>query len=293
MSHAVAVRAAVFFAVATAFSSASAQDGALEFAEPNCGVAAVAQPAAPLLQFVQATPDGLSAGQVAITYSHHSTFLIETSEGVSAATDFADYAPVDAAPASAFRGHGGSAVIPDVVTMNGAQDSHHTIRPHPEIGDMLMGWSVAVGPVAHELIVGGLRVRNVSTDLFRTDGVRIEDANSIFVFEFAGLCIGHLGHLHRPLTPEQRAAVGQLDVAFVPVDGVDLMRPEDLRTEADRLGVRVVIPMHAFTTGALEHFVAVFAESYEIVTPNGPTLVLSQDSLPDQPVLALLTEAAR
>ena len=58
-------------------------------------------------------------------------------------------------------------------------------------------------------------VRNVTTDIRGGfSGSRIEDNNSIFVFEVAGLCIGHLGHLHHEPSDETYAAIGRLDKAL-------------------------------------------------------------------------------
>ena len=49
--------------------------------------------------------------------------------------------------------------------------------------------------------IGDVLIRNVTTDIRRyfgdyTGADMIKDGNSIFIFEVAGLCIGHLGHLH-------------------------------------------------------------------------------------------------
>lgn len=286
--------AAAVVACGVGWGAAAGAQGpdALEFAPSNCGVAAVADAR---LWRAQLPPIGLADltdGAVAITYAHHATFLIETPSGVAVATDFADYAPVDAPPAQSFVGHDGRAVTPDLVTMNGAHDSHNTGRPHPEIGEMLLGWAPIEGARVHEAIVGPVRVRNVTTDVYRGVGPALSDANSIFVFEIDGLCIGHLGHLHRPLTPEQLSAVGQLDVVLMPVDGVDLMRPEDLRAEANRLGARVVIPMHAFTAVALAAFIDTFARDYDVVFADGASVILSEASFPSRPTLLVLREAA-
>ncbi len=62
-------------------------------------------------------------------------------------------------------------------------------------------------------------VRNVSTDIRSQFGGTEDRGNSIFVFEVAGLCIGHLGHLHHEPNDAQYAALGRLDVVMAPVDG--------------------------------------------------------------------------
>ncbi|NCQ36213.1 Zn-dependent hydrolase, partial [bacterium] len=69
------------------------------------------------------------------------------------------------------------------------------------------------------LAVGDLIVRNVPTDIRSWDGGVEPLANSIFVFEAADLCIGHLGHLHHVPTEIQYGMIGRLDVVMAPVDG--------------------------------------------------------------------------
>ena len=51
----------------------------------------------------------------------------------------------------------------------------------------------------------------------------IRDGNSIFIFEVAGLCIGHLGHLHHKLDDSHFAQIGRLDILMVPIDGTYTM----------------------------------------------------------------------
>jgi hypothetical protein len=53
-------------------------------------------------------------------------------------------------------------------------------------------------PAEHRLDLGDMLVRNVTTDTRGPFGEGAQrDGNSIFIFEAAGLCIGHLGHLHQ------------------------------------------------------------------------------------------------
>src|ERR671917_177512 len=83
------------------------------------------------------------------------------------------------------------------------------------------GVAVAGGPARHDLQLGDMRVRNIPTnirDLWGGGGTQY-DANSIFVFETAELCIAHLGHLHHTLEPSHLRKLGRIDVVLVPVDG--------------------------------------------------------------------------
>ena len=69
-----------------------------------------------------------------------------------------------------------------------------------------------------------------------------EKGNSIFVFEMAGLCIGHLGHLHHEPDTAQYAALGRLDVVMVPVDGGYTLNLATMIRVVKRLRSSVVIP---------------------------------------------------
>ena len=214
----------------------------------------------------------LEADQVQLTYLGHSTFLIESAGGTRIATDFTGYA-------------GG--VVPDAVTMNRAHSSHYTDFPDPAIKHVLRGWNPEGGIARHDLEVGDVRIRNVTTDIRRGE-LRIPDANSIFVFEVAGLCIGHLGHLHHELNPEHLGALGRLDVVLVPVDGGYTMAQANMLEVLKSLKARVVIPMHYFGPSTLARFIANVGGVFELQTMTEPRLVLSAATLPDKPKLIVL-----
>ena len=224
--------------------------------------------------------DPLPADTVRISYLDHAMFLIQTPGGTSAMTDFTGW-------------YGNVDFIPDVVTMNNAHSTHWTSAPDPAIPHVLQGWAGADGPAEHYLDLGEMLVRNVTTDvrassqLGPTVGTRI-DGNSIFVFEAAGLCIGHLGHLHHEPTPTQYALLGRMDVVMVPVDrGLTLDHPTVIRV-MERLRARVVIPMHWFGTGTLEAFLTGMQEEFAIERTEQSSLVLSLADLPDRPTVMVL-----
>src|SRR5882724_12833510 len=139
------------------------------------------------------------ADAVAITYVGHSTYYIDTPGGVRIATDFN----------GAYR----TGRLPDVVTMNRAHSTHYTLFPDPKIKHVLQGWGENGQPAHIGLRVDDVYIRNVPTDIRRyygegASGAMIKDGNSIFIFEVAGLCIGHLGHLHHKLDDTHFAAIG-------------------------------------------------------------------------------------
>ncbi|TQV70614.1 MBL fold metallo-hydrolase [Denitrobaculum tricleocarpae] len=223
-------------------------------------------------------PAAFSAAQLApsvqITYVTHSTFRLETPEGVVIATDYAGFA--------------GAGVVPTVVTMNHAHETHYTAFPDPAIRHVLRGWNPQGGPAKHNLTVEDVLIRNVPTDIRRWDGGAERDGNSIFIFEVADLCIGHLGHLHHKPTPEQLAMIGRLDVVFAPVDGsytLDLPTMIELLKE---LRASLVIPMHSFSDSSLRLFLAGMLSDFELDMAKDATIEISLTTLPRQPTVLVL-----
>jgi L-ascorbate metabolism protein UlaG (beta-lactamase superfamily) len=69
--------------------------------------------------------------------------------------------------------------------------------------------------------------------------------NTILSFALDGFRCCHLGDLGQPgLRPEQRAAIGEVDVLFVPVGGGPTIGGEPAATLVRDLAPRLVLPMH-------------------------------------------------
>lgn len=212
---------------------------------------------------------------VRINYVAHATFLLQTPGGLNVATDFTGFL-------------GNTALIPDVVTMNHAHDTHWTANPDPAIPHVLPGWGPFREGIDHHLDVGEMLVRNVSTDIRSGFGGTEENGNSIFIFEVEGLCIGHLGHLHHEPNDAQYAAIGRLDVVMVPVDGGYTLPREMMVRIVDRLRSSVVIPMHWFSGFALESFLEQVQDSFVIDRRDRSFIELSLRDLPSRPTVVVL-----
>ena len=69
--------------------------------------------------------------------------------------------------------------------------------------------------------------------------------NTIFRFELEGLAVAHLGDFGQPaLRPEQRAALGDVDVLIVPIGGGPTIGGEPAAALVREVGPRLVVPMH-------------------------------------------------
>ena len=244
---------------------AAAQDKP-DFQHSTC--LAVAQ-SIPNVVYAAFTPATLTDYQVKITFAAHSTYVIESASGVTIATDYAGYA----GPA-----------LPRVVTMNRAHSTHYTDHPSPEIEHVLRGWDPDGGIARHYLTVDDVLIRNVTTDINQY-GYRMPDANSIFIFEVAGLCIGHLGHLHHRLTDDHFSRIGRLDVLMVPIDGGMTLDLEGMSEIVRRLRSSVILPMHARGWATPADFITMLGEGFDHEYLNSRSLTLSLNDLPSRPTV--------
>lgn len=219
----------------------------------------------------------IEVDHVRIRYIDHASFVIETPGGLTAVTDYSGYT-------------GRRDWVPDVVTMNNAHHTHWTAIPDPRIPHVLEGWADNSGEKLHELDLGEMLVRNTHTDVRARfgEGGR-KNGNSVFVFEVAGLCIGHLGHLHHRPDDAQFASIGRLDVVMVPVDGGYTMATSEMAEVVKRFRSSVVIPMHWFSGASLEVFLDDMAGSeFEVVDTGLSELTLSLRDLPGRPTIMVL-----
>src|SRR5262249_47889011 len=216
--------------------------------------------------------------EVAITYGGHSTYYIDTPGGVRIATDWS----------------GGYRMgrLPDVVTINRAHSTHYTLFPDPRLPHVFHRWGEDGSPPKTQGKIGDALPRTVTTDIRRFYGDysginMIKDGNSIFIFEVAGLCIGHLGHLHHQLDDTHFAAIGRLDILMVPIDGTYTMSLDGVSDITRRLRASVVLPMHRFET-PLEDFMQRIGKQFEMDRRAGRTLGISRETLPATPTVIIL-----
>jgi L-ascorbate metabolism protein UlaG (beta-lactamase superfamily) len=218
--------------------------------------------------------DRLTPAEVRISFLGHSTFLIETAQGVRIATDYNDY----------FR----PGVVPEIATMNRAHDTHYSNFPDPGIKHLLRGWAPDGGAAQHDVTMADVRVRNIPTNTRDWSGGTNVYGNSVFIFEIAGLCIAHLGHLHHTLTVQQLAALGQMDIVLVPVDGSYTLDLDGMVEVLKAIKAPLMIPMHYFSPYTLERFLTRVRDSFEIEQAVMSATVVSRATLPkSQKVLVL------
>jgi L-ascorbate metabolism protein UlaG (beta-lactamase superfamily) len=217
----------------------------------------------------------LNSDQVRITYAGHATFLIESPQLVRIATDYNDYVR--------------PAVLPDIITMNHAHDTHFTDHPDPAIKYVLRGWGPSESePARHDMTFKDVRVRNVPTNIRNWNGGTERNGNSIFIFEIANMCIAHLGHLHHTLNQQQLNEIGRIDAVMAPVDGNLTLDLDGMVEVLHALKAPLIIPMHFFSGFTLNRFLDRVAQDWEVERSPIPSVVISKTTLPTKPKVLVL-----
>ncbi len=110
--------------------------------------------------------------------------------------------------------------------------------------------------------------------------------NSIFLFELDGIRSCHFGDFgQRELREEQAAAIGPVDLLFVPVGGGPTIGGEGAEAICERLRPRWVVPMHYRTPrigflDTADDFLARMPDVERLVSPRFDTAELSAGGTP-------------
>ncbi len=110
--------------------------------------------------------------------------------------------------------------------------------------------------------------------------------NTIFVFELDGVRVAHFGDFGQTeLRTEQAAAIGQVDLAFLPVGGGPTIGAAQAAAIVKRLGPRWIVPMHYRTPriGFLEteeEFARLMPRVERVETPRFETAELAKEDGP-------------
>lgn len=112
-------------------------------------------------------------------------------------------------------------------------------------------------------------------------------ANTLFVWEMAGLRLAHVGDLGGLLSEEQIAALGTVDVLMIPVGGYYTLEPPLAVKAIEQVNTPIVLPMH-YRTEALsrlpvapvEEFLKVAPAEWKVERPEEAVLRLTKEDRP-------------
>ncbi len=133
-------------------------------------------------------------------------------------------------------------ITADIITISHEHMDHNIINFDSKNSVIFRGTDEECGKVnIIDTTINDVRFYSVSS-FHSPGGFRF---NAIFVYEFDGIRLAHLGDIGTTLTEEQIKEIGEIDILMIPVGGyytIDLVQADSIVTQ---LNVKhLVIPMH-------------------------------------------------
>jgi len=213
-----------------------------------------------------------------IKFLGHASFLIISEDGVRIITD-----PYEPEGYSGALRYGPITDEADIVTVSHDHADHNYVAGVP-------GNPVVVTESAD---VSGISFRVI--DSYHDDARGAERGpNRIFCFAVDGIRVCHLGDLGHSLSAEQRAAIGEMDVALIPVGGHFTIDAQSATQVIDQLQPAVAIPMHYktpkvdFPIGPVDEFLA---DKQNVERAGTSQVTICADELGEAPQIIVLEAA--
>jgi len=165
-----------------------------------------------------------------ITWLGHSTFLLEAADGTRIITD-----PFEAGSYDGAVGYAPITDRADIVTVSHEHADHNAVDAVAGQPEVVRG--------SEPQTIKGIPIQGVDTYHDESRG-QDRGRNTVFIMEVDGVRVGHLGDLGHLLSVDEVKTVGQVDVLLAPVGGYYTIGPEEAKEVAERLGAKVIIPMH-------------------------------------------------
>ena len=202
-----------------------------------------------------------------ITWYGHSCFRLTERNYVTVVTD-----PYD----NKVIGYDPLKLKAEIVTVSHDAPGHNN-------SDAVKGTThVLTGPGEFE--IGGVFITAVQTD---SAGKKSKDItrNTIYVFDYDGITVAHLGDLQKIPTQSEIELLGTVNVALVPVGGGNSLNAAKAAEVVSMLEPNLVIPMHYFTPDSklkLDEINKFIKEMGLSKQDAQPSLKVSRSSLPDE-----------
>lgn len=169
--------------------------------------------------------------------------------------------------------------------------SRKTHEHHNDVEAVAEGAFLIDSPGEYE--VKGIPIYGTPS-LHETKEAKDYHKNTIFHFLVDDIRVVHLGGLSQPLTDDQLAQIGEVDVLMIPVGGGDVLAAAAAADLVARMEPRVVIPMHykmkdlTLAAGAVEPFIK---EVGSKVIETDKWKVAKKDLPQDETFIVLLSKA--
>lgn len=173
----------------------------------------------------------------------------------------------------------------DVVTIS------HQAKGHAYVDAVKVAHRVIEGPGEYE--IGGVFITGVRM-LARKGSENGTLENTLYVFNYEGVSVTHLGDLHAVPTQSQIEDLGTVDVALVPVGGGSALTPSQAAEVISLIEPSIVIPMHFKTAEEKVELgtAAGFLKEMGLADPEPlPSLKVTKSSLSEDTQVVVLKPA--
>ncbi|MBC7876443.1 MAG: MBL fold metallo-hydrolase [Anaerolineales bacterium] len=209
-----------------------------------------------------------------ITWYGHSCFRLTERNFVTVITDPFDNKKVGYDPLK---------LKAEIVTVSHDAPGHNN-------SDAIKGTThVLTGPGEFE--IGGVFITAVQTDSAANKKAKDNVRNTIYVFDYDGLTVAHLGDLQKIPTQSEVELLGTVNVALVPVGGGGSLNAAKAAEVVSMLEPNLVIPMHYSTPDSkisLDEISKFIKEMGLSKQEAQPSLKVSRSSLPDETHVVVL-----
>lgn len=206
-----------------------------------------------------------------ITWYGHSCFRITERGIATVVTDPYDHGAI---------GYKALKLKGDIVTVSHEAPGHSFVD-----GVKGNNWDIR-GPGEYE--ISGIFITGVATN-----GNDVK--NMVYVFDYDGVAVGHLGDMQQVPTRSQVEAFGAVDVLLVPVGGGKSLNAAKAAEVIALIEPGIVVPMHYKATGSssklntLKQFLQEMGLSDEKAEPS---LKVTRSSVPEETRVVVLEPAA-
>ena len=210
-----------------------------------------------------------------ITWYGHSCFRLTERNMATVVTD-----PFD----SKTIGYDSLKLKADIVTVSHDAPGHNFV-------DAVKGTSHVIDG-AGEFEIGGVFITGVQTDGMTGKKKKEKSArNNIYVFDYDGITVAHLGDLKDAPTQSEVESLGTINVALVPVGGGGGLNAAKAAEVISLIEPNIVIPMHYATPAAKIPLDSInkFIKEMGLSKPETqPSLKVTRSGLPDETRVVVL-----
>lgn len=175
-----------------------------------------------------------------IKWFGHSAFGFTSSSDKTVLTD-----PYEPGGYNGAVGYKPISINPDIVTVSHSHPDHNYTKPFP-------GSTIISKKDSCE--IAGIKITGIPAYHDAKQG-RERGNNIIFAYEIDGLRIAHCGDLGHTLSDKDIAALGRIDILFIPIGGHFTIDAAQATAVVEKVKPKIVIPMH-YKTEALDFPIA-------------------------------------